>query len=161
MDDSSAITFLRAAVEATATANDPAVVAGRDITAAWLAGQVPGSLDAALGLAPAPGQRTLATRIATTHLHNLYRQMATEHFPKDTQRGRARTIHAALSDYAGRGWHREKGHLCRHPEGSRHFFMWHIMAAHEAALAASAESPARPLSAAHIERLLRKNRSAA
>ncbi len=155
-DDSPAITFLRAAVEATATANDPAVVACRDITAAWLAGQVSGSLDAALGLAPAPGQRTLATKIATARLHDLYRQMATAHYPTETLRGRAISVHAALSDYAGRGWLHERRSPCRHPEGSLAFYLWHVMAAHRAA-----GRPAWPLSARHIDRLLRAAAGAA
>ncbi len=161
MDGPPTLDFLRWAVEAASAATDPGIVAGRDRTAAWLDGKLCGTLDSALGVAPGPGERTWTTRVAMARRDELYRSMAAAHFPTDTQRGRARTIHAALSDYAGRGWRHEKGHPCLHPEGSLRFFMWHIMAAHEAALAESAESPARPLSAAHIERLLRKNRSAA
>ena len=49
--------------------------------------------------------------------NELYLALAAAHFAEDTLRGRARTIHAALSDYAGRAWLRECGRPCRHPEG--------------------------------------------
>ena len=136
----------------------PAVAMLGERLAGWLDGGMVGSLDAALGLATAPGQRTLATRAAKARRDELYRSMAAAHFSTDTRRGRARTIHGALSDYASRAWPRERRHACRHPEGSRGFFMWHIMQAHEAA---SAARPAQPLSAARIDQLLRKNPGAA
>jgi hypothetical protein len=138
---------------ALAVANaDPDLIALGERLAAWANGQVHGPLGAALGLTPAPGERSLTTKVAITRRNELYLALAAAHFPNDTRRGRAATIHAALSDYAGRGWLRERGHPCQHAEGSLPFFLWSIMSAHEAA---SAVRPARPSSAAQIDRLLK------
>ena len=152
MSDPSTLAFLRWAVDAAQSADDPTIVAGRDATAAWLAGKLHGTLDNALGIAPGPGQRSLPTKAAIARRDDIYVALAAAHFPQDTRRGRAASIHLALSDYAGRAWLRERGHPCRHAQGSLLHFAWSIMVAHEIA---STVRPAQPLSVSHIERLLR------
>jgi hypothetical protein len=131
---------------------DPEVAALGQRIADWVNGRLPGPMEAALGIAPGPGQRSLPTKAALARRDELYRALAAAHFPRDTRRGRAASVHLALSDYAGRAWPREKERACRHPPGSLPFFMWSIMAAHEAA---STVRPARPLAVPQIEKLLR------
>ena len=132
--------------------DDPDVAALGERLAAWAEGRATGTLDVALGISPRPGQRSLPTKAAIARRDELYVALAAAHFPQDTRRGRAASIHLALSDYAGRAWIRERGHPCRHAQGSLLHFAWSIMMAHEIA---STARPAQPLSVSHIERLLR------
>jgi hypothetical protein len=126
-----ALAFLRAAVAALDSANDPDIIAGREAVAAWLDGEANGlSFEEATGFLPAAGQRSWRRQDAAARRNDLIRQLAQDHFLHTAARDRAGAIAAALASYGARQWWRgaRSGHN-PHEAGSLDAVMWSVFAA--------------------------------
>ena len=97
--------------------------------AAYLTGAFPPrDLDAALGLRPAPGQRSFDTAERLAARDELYRRLARKHFPDLRPTKQAYAVQRTIRRYVASAWRNEQ-HLtmCRHGPGTLKALLWQIL----------------------------------
>lgn len=87
------------------------------------------TLDEALELRPAPGQRSLQTQAALARRDEFLRRLASDHFPALSANAAAKAMHRTWSRYAASAWPRERVSpaLPVHRINSPEFGFWQIM----------------------------------
>ena len=95
-----------------------------------------GSLDAALGIRPGPGESTLAATFQRHRRDAILREVAQRFMPGAPPAAQARQMAQRWHRYASSGWVRERHHdeVPQHRVGTPEASFWRIMKAHDQVL---------------------------